>query len=577
MAAQLEYNSCAAALKFELISDSDDIGNWELAYENKKQYGNGFIEFLIGLDQFPKDQITVIFVKNLNSFEYLSENYIDYNNHKFFASIRNNALTSINFYSIFLNENIELRNWDQFFDDEEDTIQFLNKTEIIRNFFKKNRKEYLGLAKNLRSTLAKDMQEDIKYKYYLYANWNYNNIKESAPTCQEELDLYMEANKGGYYMINNAYLNKVVENVHSYDSSSSHIALMARKRFPYGGFKKEEDPIKQLEIIKSNYYSWIGKFYFEGLTQVIPLPIDLIKYGKKIDGNYVLTLLDADWEWFSKVFKWNNNTRIGDFFYSTKKELSREYARMIDDLYQIKDQSPTGTFQKDLNKFRAELPFGQSIKTPTYMREVFYNPETNTFDGAFKDEDFDTVEKRLKKRDYPYQYGLWTVAYSRAELIKLILKIGLDNVIYADTDSVKFIGEEGIKVIEEYNKEITKEFDSINFRRKIGLGDKIGRWQDEGTMKKFKAIGVKWYLFINKKNELEVKASGADKKKLEAYLNNSPNPFEEFDQDFFIDDLFINYVKLLDDKVRKIKIIKQGYIPEKLQKEMDKYNYNTII
>jgi hypothetical protein len=30
----------------------------------------------------------------------------------------------------------------------------------------------------------------------------------------------------------------------------------------------------------------------------------------------------------------------------------------------------------------------------------------------------------------------------------MVIKIGLDNVIYGDTDSVKFIGEEGLKIIE---------------------------------------------------------------------------------------------------------------------------------
>jgi hypothetical protein len=54
--------------------------------------------------------------------------------------------------------------------------------------------------------------------------------------------------------------------------------------------------------------------------------------------------------------------------------------------------------------------------------------------------------------------GLWTSAYARAEFVKIIDLVGIENVVYGDTDSVKFTGIEGVQKIEEYNKEIEKEF-----------------------------------------------------------------------------------------------------------------------
>lgn len=576
--AQVKYNDYAAALKFELINNSDDIGKWEMAYKENKQFGEGITEFLMALGQFPQDQITVVFVKNLNAFEYLGENYIDYSGNQFFASIRNDSLTSINFFSLFIDERTELRNWDQFLKDEEDTIEFLRKIDQLKVLFAYQRDtKHFGFEKNFRSTMAKDMEVDIKYKNYLYAKWNYNNVQELAPKCQEELDLYIAANKGGYYMINEKYVDKVVENVYSFDSSSSHISLMARKDYPYGGFEREEDVNKQIEIIKEGYYTWIGKFCFSGIKQEIPLPLDLLKYGHIVDGEYMLVLTSVDWDWFKRVYKWEE-LRIMDFFYSKKRSLEKNYARMIQRLYEEKEGQEKGTFAKEIFKFRAELPFGQSIKTPTYLREAVYSDSTNTFAIAWKDkEEFEIVEKRLKKRDYPYQYGLWTVAYSRAELINLILRIGIDNVIYADTDCVKFIGKENLKVMEEYNREITREFNRIDSRRKMDLGNKIGRWKDEGLLKRFKAIGIKWYLTEDQENELEVKCSGANKELLGNYLRKQEDPFEEFSKDLYVEGLFKQMCYMKDKEVRFIRISNQAAIPDSLVKEMDKYSYNMVM
>ena len=576
--AQLDYNDYAAALKFELINNSDDIGKWELGYKEEKKYGEGFTDFLITLGQFPQDQITVVFVKNLNAFEYLGENYIDYSGNPFFASIRNDSLTSINFFSLFIDERTELRNWDQFLKDEEDTLVFLEKIDQLKVLFAYQRDtKHFGFKKNFRSTMAKDMEVDIKYKNYLYAKWNFNNVQELAPSCEEELDLYIEANKGGYYMINEKYVDKIVENVYSFDSSSSHISLMARKPYPYGGFTREENMEKQIEVIKGDYYTWIGKFCFTGITQEIPLPVDLLKYGHIVDGEYFLVLTDVDWDWFKRVYRWKS-FRIIDLFYSRKRPLEKNYARMIQRLYEEKEGQKKGTFAKEIFKFRAELPFGQSIKAPTYLREAVYSSSTNTFAVARKDkEEFDVVEKRLKKRDYPYQYGLWTVAYSRAELINLILRIGIDNVVYADTDCVKFVGEENLEILKKYNREIDLEFDKINYKRKMDLGPKIGRWKDEGLLRKFKAIGIKWYMTEDTEGNLDVKCSGADKEKLKEFLKNENNPFDEFSKDLYIEGLFkqMNYMK--DGEVRIIRVCNQAAIPDSLIKEMDKYCYNMVV
>ena len=115
-------------------------------------------------------------------------------------------------------------------------------------------------------------------------------------------------------------------------------------------------------------------------------------------------------------------------------------------------------------------------------------------------------------------FGLWIVSYSRLEFFDIVDKIGINNVVYGDTDSVKFFGDEGIEVIKEHNAEIEKITHSIEMRRNMPKLEKIGRWLNEGDIDAIKTIGIKWYATL-KDGEVDVKASGADPQAIKAYLD----------------------------------------------------------
>ena len=70
------------------------------------------------------------------------------------------------------------------------------------------------------------------------------------------------------------------------------------------------------------------------------------------------------------------------------------------------------------------------------------------------DEITEALEKYYKSRNsfMPYQFGVWTTAHCRHQLLLLIEKIGYENFIYSDTDSIFFFEtEENKKFIEEHN------------------------------------------------------------------------------------------------------------------------------
>lgn len=469
----------------------------------------------------------VVFVKNLRAFVHLLKNIVDFSSIEFFGD------SERDFFYIVLSENIELRNWDRFEDKIDDGKEFIKRLDFMRNNFKGENKNKLGIAKHFRTTKAHEMWEDIKYKYYLRSNWNMEFVKRLLPEDWDQFNLMFNLNKAAIYYSNSKFMNKIVPRVNSYDISSSHIGFMSRKKYPSSGFIKAEEGQYQ-EIINNKKLGWMGYFIFKKLRYKVDLPINsgfwiqslYDQEGFKTD-DYLVSLTNIDIEWFKMVFKWDK-VAVDELYWCEMDYLPKEYINMIDELYKIKDIQKKGTYPKEICKFRAELPFGQSIKKAEYDEKLIYDSKLKLFMTVAADKKtFGQVKLNLIKRAIPVQIGMWTVAYSRLELISIILKIGLDNVVYGDTDCVKFIGDEGIEIIKEWNRGIDEEIKE-NKRNRYELSSKLGRWQDEGRLQGFKAIGIKWYLTLNENDEWDVKCAGGDRENLLSWLKEQSSCFDAF-------------------------------------------------
>ena len=107
----------------------------------------------------------------------------------------------------------------------------------------------------------------------------------------------------------------------------------------------------------------------------------------------------------------------------------------------------------------------------------------------------------------------------------------------------------------------------------LETSEKIGRWKFEGTFKQFKAIGVKWYLF--EKEELEVKAAGADCEKLLNWLKEQNNPFEEFNKQMYVPGLFKNVG--INREKKTVFIGYNNYMGDQLIRELNEKTNGFII
>ena len=565
------YNDNAAALIWEVLNEEKNIGKWKLIVSNSVNnddnnemfLGEGFDEFLNTAEKLVNKK-QVIYVKNLDWFIQIALNFISFEKRSFFAN------QDMVFYYIELTDKIELRNWNNFWKKVEEPEEFLKRLNICRRTFKVDCKNELSFDNHFKFTLAKDMWEDIKYKYYLKSEWSTNFVETLLPQNDDEWLQMNQLDKASFYYCNDEYYNKRAVNVKCYDISSSHLSLLARKKYPSSTFKRAETIEEALDVIQKKFYCWHGQFWFKKLQYKQNFPIDLTRFGFMDEEgicNWYLTLTNIDIEWFKQVFSWEGCACL-TLYYAEQKELCKNYVRMFDELYEAKAVQKKGTFAKEIFKFRAELPFGQPIKAVDYCGKTIYNEKTNEFEVIEEEEKtIEQVQMKLRQRGMPIYVSLWCVAYSRLEFINVLLKIGLDKVIYGDTDSVKFIGNEGIKIIEEHNKEIDEEFNRINKKRNMKLNEKLGKWCDEGSVDCFKSIGVKWYL-TSKSDEIEVKAAGAQMNALEPWLKECKDPFSKFNLKMKCFGLFKN-VRIVDnmikitytnelDKTTKKKILNRG-------------------
>lgn len=554
------YSNSANALNFEIVNGSKDIGKWKLYLSKFDSVIEdcGMEALVSALDQLDKELVNVIYVKNLHFFEFIGEHWFDWTNCEFFATLKDNTQR---FFYLKLTDTIELREWNNFFKDVEEPKDFIDRLNWCRKNFKAGKKNMLSLN-YFKFTLPAVLWDDIAYEHYLHhTQWSDDFRKELLPQSEDELELYSRIYKASYFFANPKFVDKVVENVFSYDISSSHIGFISRKLYPVSRFECITNDDITFDIIESKNKAWIGTFIFVNLRPACDLPIDLSCFGKMIsDNEWKLTLTNVHYEVFKKLFYFEDLIPIS-FFCSNQQTLRKNIIKMVSDLYDDKQyfkKSDAPPFVKNIFKLRAELPFGQSIKNPCYGVEL--ELIDNTFIASYKKENFEQIQKRLLNRNtLPLQVGIWTAAYSWAEEVQMILDIGIDNVVYGDTDCVKFIGEDGVKVVEQHNKRIQAEKDLIKRNKHITLDEFLGIWKFEGKLDKFKSLGIKWYL-TDLDNKIEATACGADKVVLESYLKEQDKPFAAFNKKMKVDGLFITYVK---DKINKtISLIKSCYITD---------------
>lgn len=353
----------------------------------------------------------------------------------------------------------------------------------------------------------------------------------------EEYNILRKAFRGGNTHANRMYSNKILPNVYSYDIQSSYPAMMMLEEFPMGKFTRVTlDTQEKLDLYTSKYcvVMTIEMFDITVKENVVIPYLDIAHCsrhsniendnGRVLSADYVeITLTNLDLDIIRENYNFTG-LRVLKAEYARKGKLPKEFREKLLHFYTLKTELKDidgKEYEYMKSKNRVNSSYGMMV-TAIDHSEIDYNAETHDWT-----ENFPEVEKALfdyyKNRNnfLCYQWGVWVTALARTALQKMISKIGID-VIYVDTDSVKFINRDNCKYFEEENKRIIQKVLSNDIKAyatdKEGIDRYLGIWDYEGSYIRFKTLGAKKYCFekYNKKKdivEFKITVSGMSKEK----------------------------------------------------------------
>lgn len=356
---------------------------------------------------------------------------------------------------------------------------------------------------------------------------------------------------GGFTHASYKYSRRVVNDVGSFDFTSSYPAVMLLEKFPMSKGKL-------VESMDEEKFEWYRRHKccliiatFSQLTAKVDYdhPISSSKFAYerqkkdpsliKDNGRVVyaeeatLGFTETDLDVFERFYSWES-MEIHKMWVYDKDYLPTAFVKAVLDLYKMK------TELKDVEGEEVNYMISKNMLNSSYgmmvtdiVRELVGYDELD-FYTAEKPDLNDAISKYNKsvKRFLFYPWGVWVTSYARRNLFSGILACGEDY-IYSDTDSIKVRNwKDHMDYIEEYNKKIQLKmqqaakahhldpsvFSPLN---KKGKAKPIGVWDFEGVYKRFKTVGAKRYIVEYQDGTYGLTIAGVNKKKGMAYIEKT--------------------------------------------------------
>lgn len=364
--------------------------------------------------------------------------------------------------------------------------------------------------------------------------FNHNQLQ--AMMC--DVDVYKLLRlefRGGDTHANRYHVNKILENVASYDRASSYPDVMLNYRFPMSAFTPRMiTDIDELEKkCQIRDCCFIAVFTITNLQQrdiyygapYLSLDKAVEISGQVVDNGRVLSADKAvyvfnDIDWKIVKSEYVGEVEISQVYIAKYGYLPQAFRDLVIDLFH-KKTSLKNVNGQELNYMRSKelinSLYGMCAQNPV-KPDVIYMDEP---DQAFTLEDIvdigEKLEKYNKKAFLLYAWGCWVTAWARLKLKEMINIVG-DNFVYCDTDSVKFLVRDDYKRIvariEEYNQGL-KELSISNkgyADDKKGITHYLGVYEYEETYKQFKTLGAKKYAYTRQDGTFKITIAGVPKK-----------------------------------------------------------------
>ena len=387
----------------------------------------------------------------------------------------------------------------------------------------------------------------------------YVNFIRRLTLNEDQYEQMKRAFQGGFTHANYYHVNKVIQNVESFDLASSYPSTMVCDLYPMTS-PEEVSPKSEEEFdeLLKKYACVFDVVFFDicetdAQDNIISESRCWLKKRVIVNNGRVVsadelgtTLTELDYEAIKKFYTWEKS-EVTNMRIMQKAYLPKSLILSILNLYRNK------TTLKDVAGKEIEYMRSKNMINSVYGMTVtdIARPEIIfQSTGLWKSNEVD-LQKAMrtynssKRRFLFYPWGVWVTAYARRNLFSAIVEFGNDY-IYSDTDSVKVVNAENHrKFIEEYNDNIRKKMyrmcDMYGIDRELiepiapnGKKKMLGIWEDEGTYEKFKTLGAKRYM-IEKGGVVNITVSGVNKSTAVPYIvENFDDPFEGFEDGMYI-------------------------------------------
>lgn len=359
--------------------------------------------------------------------------------------------------------------------------------------------------------------KDYKYK---------RRVSKAVNINPHIYNLLIQAFMGGITHANWLYSGNIVEDVDSWDFTSSYPYVMTTHKMPSTKFVRCD--VKRLEDMSSNYaYLMVVRFknvkskYFN--TLISQSKCRNIR-GARYDNGRILsaetletTITDIDFKLIIKAYECEYE--ILECYSSLYNYLPEKFINFVLDKYVIKTQykgvvGKELEYQTEKSKFNAL--YGMSV-TNNIRDDVKYDNEYGWSETPITNEE---IEKKLLEEEkegfLSFSYGCWITAIARYNLFINAMKLD-EYVLYMDTDSLKLKHGYDKSVIDDYNFKVSERIKHVSKILRIpyeryapkdikGKERMLGVFDDDGHYEKFISNGAKKYAVteLNKDGEEEI-------------------------------------------------------------------------
>ena len=375
----------------------------------------------------------------------------------------------------------------------------------------------------------------------------------SLKLSQEEYEMLDNAFQGGFTHANVMYSDITLEDVVSYDFTSSYPTVMIAEKFPMGnGVKVQPDSYEKfMEYIRTCCC------LFDIVMTNVKLKKDsgdapISKSKCTVKGNCVVdngrirecdelmtTITEQDFMIYRKFYTFDYE--IGTMYVYQKGYLPKPFIDKVLEYYVKK------TTLKDVEGKEEDYMSSKSNLNSIYgMMVMAIVREILEYTDKWEDPRKPVVSEVLEQyndsnsRFTWFPWGVWITAYARKNLFTGIYECGQSDYVYSDTDSMKILNAtDHDDYIAEYNRQVTDKLeaclDHYNIDKAFicpktveGKDKPLGVWDFDGHYKKFKTLGAKKYMVQTDDDKIKTTIAGIGKDSGAKYLNRFKKPFDKF-------------------------------------------------